>query len=85
MLVAWQDDVRRQDDPWSIRCSWNIVNDLFPQFHLSLSHADVVNPRSDAHLTENQFNWLGTIFYLSYLVFEVRAFDSHSILNLNPP
>lgn len=23
-----------------------------------------------AHLTANQFNWLGTIFYLSYLVFE---------------
>ena len=24
-----------------------------------------------AHLTQNQFNWLGTIFYLSYLTFEV--------------
>ncbi|TFK42325.1 major facilitator superfamily domain-containing protein [Crucibulum laeve] len=23
-----------------------------------------------AHLTQNQFNWLGTIFYLSYLAFE---------------
>ena len=23
-----------------------------------------------AHLTQTQFNWLGTIFYLSYLVFE---------------
>jgi MFS transporter, ACS family, allantoate permease len=23
-----------------------------------------------AHLTQNQFNWLGTAFYLSYLVFE---------------
>ena len=23
-----------------------------------------------AHLTQNQFNWLGTIFYLSFLVFQ---------------
>lgn len=26
--------------------------------------------RDGAHLTENQYNWLGTIFYLSYLVFQ---------------
>ena len=27
--------------------------------------------RKDTHLNRNQFNWLGTIFYLSYLAFEV--------------
>jgi len=29
--------------------------------------------RPGAHLTQNQFNWLGTIFYLSYLAFEVGS------------
>ena len=23
-----------------------------------------------AHLTQNQFNWLGTVFYLAYLAFQ---------------
>ncbi|KAJ7805027.1 hypothetical protein B0H14DRAFT_2611820 [Mycena olivaceomarginata] len=26
--------------------------------------------REETHLTTNQYNWLGTLFYLSYLVFE---------------
>ena len=25
-----------------------------------------------AHLNQNQFNWLGTVFYLSYFAFQVR-------------
>lgn len=28
-------------------------------------------PRKGAHLNQNQFNWLGAVFYLSYLAFEV--------------
>lgn len=28
-----------------------------------------------AHINQNQFNWLGTIFYLSYLAFEVCLFS----------
>ena len=38
-------------------------------FLLSRSVLFVIQHRKGAHLTENQFNWLGTIFYLSYLVF----------------
>ncbi|KAF8350493.1 major facilitator superfamily domain-containing protein [Amanita rubescens] len=30
----------------------------------------VCRPSVNAHLNRNQFNWLGTIFYLSYLAFE---------------
>jgi hypothetical protein len=29
---ARQDGVRRQDDPWTISCSWNLVNYLFSLF-----------------------------------------------------
>ncbi|KLO10428.1 MFS general substrate transporter [Schizopora paradoxa] len=36
----------------------------------TLGQSAVLGLLEDAHLTANQFNWLGTIFYLSYLVFE---------------
>ncbi|KAG6832056.1 hypothetical protein H0H92_005478 [Tricholoma furcatifolium] len=37
---------------------------------ISLGQSAVMGLLADNHLTQNQFNWLGTIFYLSYLVFE---------------
>jgi len=36
----------------------------------TLGQSAVLGLLEDAHLTANQFNWLGTIFYLSYLAFE---------------
>ncbi|EKM74774.1 hypothetical protein AGABI1DRAFT_132891 [Agaricus bisporus var. burnettii JB137-S8] len=36
----------------------------------TLGSAAILGIRESAHLTVNQYNWLGTIFYLSYLVFE---------------
>jgi len=36
----------------------------------TLGSAAILGIRTDTHLTANQYNWLGTIFYLSYLVFE---------------
>lgn len=36
----------------------------------TLGEAAVLGIIEDAHLTTNQFDWLGTIFYLSYLVFQ---------------
>ncbi|KAI0321964.1 major facilitator superfamily domain-containing protein [Amylostereum chailletii] len=36
----------------------------------TLGNAAILGIRESAHLTTNQYNWLGTIFYLSYLLFE---------------
>jgi len=36
----------------------------------TLGSAAILGITESAHLSANQFNWLGTIFYLSYLVFE---------------
>ncbi|KAI0066401.1 MFS general substrate transporter [Artomyces pyxidatus] len=36
----------------------------------TLSSSAILGIRTSAHLTPNQYNWLGTIFYLSYLLFE---------------
>ncbi|KAH8117203.1 membrane transporter [Phellopilus nigrolimitatus] len=36
----------------------------------TLGQSAVLGLTQSTHLTTNQFNWLGTIFYLSYLVFE---------------
>ncbi|KAL9710473.1 hypothetical protein Ac2012v2_006007 [Leucoagaricus gongylophorus] len=37
----------------------------------TLGSAAILGIREATHLTTNQYNWLGTIFYLSYLVFEL--------------
>ncbi|KAF8077689.1 major facilitator superfamily domain-containing protein [Lyophyllum atratum] len=37
---------------------------------ITLGQSAVLGILPDTKLTQNQFNWLGTIFYLSYLVFE---------------
>lgn len=36
----------------------------------TLGSAAILGIRESTHLTTNQYNWLGTIFYLSYLLFE---------------
>ncbi|KAJ7457775.1 major facilitator superfamily domain-containing protein [Mycena latifolia] len=36
----------------------------------TLGSAAILGIREEAHLTTNQYNWLGTVFYLSYLAFE---------------
>ncbi|KAK7684372.1 hypothetical protein QCA50_012319 [Cerrena zonata] len=36
----------------------------------TLGASAILGIRESTHLTTNQYNWLGTIFYLSYLVFE---------------
>jgi len=39
--------------------------------------------RPGAHLSQNQFNWLGTIFYLSYLLFQVHELPFTSKYTVN--
>ncbi|KAF9058550.1 MFS general substrate transporter [Rhodocollybia butyracea] len=36
----------------------------------TLGNSAILGIRTTTHLTTNQYNWLGTIFYLSYLLFE---------------
>jgi hypothetical protein len=36
----------------------------------TLGSAAILGIQEATHLTTNQYNWLGTIFYLSYLLFE---------------
>ncbi|KAJ8581104.1 MFS general substrate transporter [Rhizopogon salebrosus TDB-379] len=36
----------------------------------TLGSASILGIQQDTHLTTNQYNWLGTVFYLSYLLFE---------------
>ncbi|KZT03213.1 MFS general substrate transporter [Laetiporus sulphureus 93-53] len=36
----------------------------------TLGSAAILGIKTDAHLTTSEYNWLGTIFYLSYLFFE---------------
>ncbi|KAJ7600720.1 MFS general substrate transporter [Mycena floridula] len=36
----------------------------------TLGSSAILGIRESTHLTTNQYNWLGTIFYLSYLIFE---------------
>ncbi|KAF8878218.1 MFS general substrate transporter [Infundibulicybe gibba] len=36
----------------------------------TLGSSAILGIRESAHLTTNQYNWLGTVFYLSYLAFE---------------
>ncbi|PPR05104.1 hypothetical protein CVT26_012340 [Gymnopilus dilepis] len=36
----------------------------------TLGQSAILGIQQGAHINQNQFNWLGTIFYLSYLVFE---------------
>ncbi|KAH9834589.1 MFS general substrate transporter [Rhodofomes roseus] len=38
---------------------------------LTLGNAAILGLKTATHLTTNQYNWLGTIFYISYLVFEL--------------
>ncbi|KAG6866173.1 hypothetical protein C0991_007723 [Blastosporella zonata] len=36
----------------------------------TLGSAAILGIRESTHLTTNEYNWLGTVFYISYLVFE---------------
>ena len=36
----------------------------------TLGSAAVLGLKTDTHLNATEYNWLGTIFYVSYLVFE---------------
>jgi ACS family allantoate permease-like MFS transporter len=36
----------------------------------TLANSSVLGLQASTHINQNQFNWLGTIFYLAYLVFE---------------
>ncbi|KAF9078339.1 major facilitator superfamily domain-containing protein [Rhodocollybia butyracea] len=49
-----------------------LANDVLVQFmdKTTLAYAAILGIEQEAHLTVDQYNWLGTIFYLSYLVFE---------------
>ena len=36
----------------------------------ALGNTAILGIKTDTHLNSVQYNWLGTIFYLSYLIFE---------------
>lgn len=37
----------------------------------TLNYSAVLGIKEDAHLTDSQFSWLGSIFYLGYLLYQV--------------
>lgn len=48
-----------------------VLGIMYVHFHLlSLYILDHHHVSPGAHLTQNQFNWLGSIFYFAYLLFE---------------
>ena len=51
----------------------------------TLGQSAVLGILPGAHLTQNQFNWLGTIFYLSYLAFEVGGIPLTRTSSADPP
>lgn len=38
----------------------------------ALNYSAQLGIRDDAHLNDNQFSWLGSIFYLGYLIYQVH-------------
>ncbi|KAF8687957.1 hypothetical protein AX14_003576 [Amanita brunnescens Koide BX004] len=61
--------LRRKID-WHILPLMCIMYSMTFADKISLGQAAVLGILKDAHLNRNQFNWLGTIFFLSYLAFE---------------
>ncbi|TRM59317.1 major facilitator superfamily domain-containing protein [Schizophyllum amplum] len=78
-LVAGRTDVKLDPETAARlrrKIDWHIMP-LFCLMYLmtfadktTLGQSAILGILPGAHLTQNQFNWLGTIFYLSYLVFE---------------
>ncbi|WWC66634.1 uncharacterized protein I206_100537 [Kwoniella pini CBS 10737] len=58
------------------KCDWHLLPLMmvlyFVQFtdKTTLGSSAILGIKKDNHLTQAQYNWLGTIFYLAYLVFE---------------
>ncbi|KAJ7047120.1 major facilitator superfamily domain-containing protein [Mycena alexandri] len=58
------------------KIDWNLMPLMCIMYLMSfadkttLGQAAVLGIQQGAHLTQNQFNWLGSIFYFSYLLFE---------------
>ncbi|KAI5900438.1 MFS general substrate transporter [Schizophyllum commune H4-8] len=79
-LVAGRTDVKLDPETAARlrrKIDWHIMP-LFCLMYLmtfadktTLGQSAVLGILPGAHLTQNQFNWLGTIFYLSYLAFEL--------------
>ncbi|KAI8339466.1 major facilitator superfamily domain-containing protein [Chlamydoabsidia padenii] len=62
--------VRRLDFFYVMPCI--ALMNFFQYFDKSaLSYSAVLNIMQDTHIDSNQFSWLGSIFYLGYLVFQV--------------
>ncbi|KAK0239759.1 major facilitator superfamily domain-containing protein [Armillaria nabsnona] len=68
------------DPKEAARLRWKIDKHILPLMCLlylmtfadktTLGQSSVLGILKDAHLNQTQFNWLGSVFYLSYLVFE---------------
>ncbi|KAF8882359.1 major facilitator superfamily domain-containing protein [Mucidula mucida] len=60
------------------RLRWKIDKNILPSFMYLMTFADkttlgqsaILGIMPGAHLNQTQFNWLGSVFYLSYLIFE---------------
>ncbi|KAI0819437.1 MFS general substrate transporter [Trametes gibbosa] len=63
------DRIRRKID-WHILPLMCILYWIQFMDKTTLGSSAILGIREATHLTTNQYNWLGTIFYLSYLVFE---------------
>lgn len=40
----------------------------------ALNYSGVLGIKEDTHLTGSQFSWLGSIFYLGYLIYQVSVY-----------
>ncbi|EIN07050.1 MFS general substrate transporter [Punctularia strigosozonata HHB-11173 SS5] len=77
-LTAGKEVILTPEEAARIRkkIDWHILPLMFVLYLIqyadktTLGQAAVLGIIKDAHLNQNQFNWLGTIFYLSFLVFE---------------
>ncbi|KAF5365557.1 hypothetical protein D9757_010906 [Collybiopsis confluens] len=66
-------NIRRKIDKHILpmMCSSDIpVSPILFMDKTTLGYAAILGMNQDAHLTTDEYNWLGTIFYLSYLIFE---------------
>ncbi|KAI0063571.1 MFS general substrate transporter [Artomyces pyxidatus] len=61
--------IRRKIDKYllSLMCVLYLVQFMDKN---TLGYSAILGIRTSAHLTADEFNWLGTVFYLSYLLFE---------------
>ncbi|WVO23419.1 uncharacterized protein IAS62_004772 [Cryptococcus decagattii] len=76
-VAGWEGEITEEMNARIRRkCDWHLLPLMmtlyFVQFtdKTTLGSSAILGIKTDTHLSQAQYNWLGTIFYLSYLIFE---------------